>query len=156
MFLVNSESEICFCQIRFIAIFLKTVFFCTFPRLKIIVLWRKIVQNLLIFVYLFCPKNSTTDFTKTFIGMVGRIKLRDPSLNCIFNALSIGVQYTLSFQWTNFGLKCLFLLFTIHRLQQLPKEESNVLNTLDNIWQPKNDVVSPKQTVFVFPIKKEF
>ena len=121
MFLVNSESEICFCQIRFIAIFLKTVFFCTFPRLKIIVLWRKIVQNLLIFVYLFCPKNSTTDFTKTFIGMVGRIKLRDPSLNCIFNALSIGVQYTLSFQWTNFGLKCLFLLFTIHRLQQLPK-----------------------------------
>ena len=67
VFLVNSESEICFCQIRFIAIFLKTVFFCTFPRLKIIVLWRKIVQNLLIFVYLFCPKNSTTDFTKTFI-----------------------------------------------------------------------------------------
>ena len=89
-------------------------------------------------------------------GMVGRRKLPDLSLNCIFNALSTGVQYTLSFQWTNFGLKCLFLLFTIHRLQQLPKEESNVLNTLDNIWQPKNDVVSPKQTVFVFPIKKEF
>ena len=31
-------------------------------------------------------------------GMVGRRKLHDPSLNCIFNALSIGVQYTLSFQ----------------------------------------------------------
>ena len=40
-------------------------------------------------------------------GMVGRRKLHDPSLNRIFNALSIGVQYTLSFQWTNFGLKCL-------------------------------------------------
>ena len=40
-------------------------------------------------------------------GMVGRRKLPDPSLNHIFNALSIGVQYTLSFQWTNFGLKCL-------------------------------------------------
>ena len=39
-------------------------------------------------------------------GMVGRRKLPDPSLNCIFTALSIGVQYTLSFQWTNFGLKC--------------------------------------------------
>ena len=36
--------------------------------------------------------------------MVGRRKLPDPSLNRIFNALSIGVQYTLSFQWTNFGL----------------------------------------------------
>ena len=40
-------------------------------------------------------------------GMVGRRKLPDPSLNRIFNALSIGVQYTLSFQLTNFGLKCL-------------------------------------------------
>ena len=29
--------------------------------------------------------------------MVGRNKLPDPSLNSIFNALSIGVQYTLSF-----------------------------------------------------------
>ena len=42
-------------------------------------------------------------------GMVGRRKLPDSSLNRIFNALSIGVQYTLSFQWTNFGLKCLLL-----------------------------------------------
>ena len=40
-------------------------------------------------------------------GMVGRRKLPDPSLNRVFNALSIGVQYKLSFQWTNFGLKCL-------------------------------------------------
>ena len=39
--------------------------------------------------------------------MVGRRKLPDPSLNHIFNALSIGVQYTLSFQLTNFSLKCL-------------------------------------------------
>ena len=30
--------------------------------------------------------------------MVGRRKLPDPSLNHIFNALSIGVQYTLSFE----------------------------------------------------------
>ena len=42
-------------------------------------------------------------------GMVGRRKLPDPSLNHIFNALSIGVQYTLSFQWINIGLKCLLL-----------------------------------------------
>ena len=42
-------------------------------------------------------------------GMAGRRKLPDPSLNRIFNALSIGVQYTLLFQWTNFGLKCLIM-----------------------------------------------
>ena len=40
-------------------------------------------------------------------GMVGRRKLPNPSLNHIFNALSIAVKYTLSFQLTNFGLKCL-------------------------------------------------
>ena len=40
-------------------------------------------------------------------GMVGCWKLPDPSLNRIFNALSIGVQCTLSFQRTDFGLKCL-------------------------------------------------
>ena len=39
--------------------------------------------------------------------MVGRRRLQDPSLNFIFNALSIGVKYTLSFQLTNFGLNCL-------------------------------------------------
>ena len=43
-------------------------------------------------------------------GMVGRRKLSDPSLNRIFNVLSIGVQYMFSFQWTNFGLKCLILV----------------------------------------------
>ena len=41
--------------------------------------------------------------------MVGRRKLPDPSLNHIFNVLSTGAQYTLSFQWTDFGLKCLLL-----------------------------------------------
>ena len=34
-------------------------------------------------------------------GMVSRRKLPDPLVNRIFNALSIGVQYTLSFQWTS-------------------------------------------------------
>ena len=40
--------------------------------------------------------------------IVGHIKLPEISLNRIFNALLIGVQYTLSFQWTNLCLKCLF------------------------------------------------
>ena len=104
------------------AILLKSVFLCTFWRKKILVLWRKIVQNLFIFVYLLIlciylfPKISTIGFYKNLhnSGMVGRRKLPDPSLNCIFNALPIGVQYTLSFQWTNFRLKCLLcLMFSI-------------------------------------------
>ena len=45
---------------------LKTVFFCTFLRLKKIVLEQNIMQNLLLFVY-FCPKNSTVDSGKTSI-----------------------------------------------------------------------------------------
>ena len=48
--------------------FTQNCIFCTFWRLKILVLWRKIVQNLLIFGYLFCPKDSTTHFTKAFIN----------------------------------------------------------------------------------------
>ena len=53
-------------------------------------------------------------------GTVGHRKLPDPSLNRIFNTLSIGVQYMPLFQWTNFGLKCLlsesrigFVLFLV-------------------------------------------
>ena len=41
--------------------------------------------------------------------MVGRRKLPDPLLNRIFNGLSIGVQYTLSFERTNFVLKYLLM-----------------------------------------------
>ena len=44
------------------------IFLCLFWMLKILSLWRKIVQNLFIFVYLFRPKNHTTDFTKNFIA----------------------------------------------------------------------------------------
>ena len=40
--------------------------------------------------------------------MAGRRKLPDPLLNHILNALSIGVQYTLSFQLTNFGWSAYF------------------------------------------------
>ena len=44
-------------------------------------------------------------------GMVGRRKLPDHSLNRIFfNATLLSVQYTLWFQWTNFGLKCLVII----------------------------------------------
>ena len=44
-------------------------------------------------------------------AMVGRTKQPESSLNHIFNALLIAVQYSLSFQLNNFGLKCLIALF---------------------------------------------
>lgn len=40
---------------------------------------------------------------------LGPKKLADPLLNPIFNGLSGGVEYMLSFQWTKFGLKCLVI-----------------------------------------------
>ena len=55
--------------------------------------------------------------------MVGRRKLPDPLLNHIFNALSIGVRYTLSFQWTNFGLK--YLVVKLHQFHSNPLCELN-------------------------------
>ena len=57
-------------------------------------------------------------------GMVGRRRLPDPSLNRIFNALSIGVQYTLSFWWTNFDQKCLLIRMENGlpwKMQKIPK-----------------------------------
>ena len=44
--------------------------------------------------------------------MFGCRKLPDPALNRIFNALPLGVQCTLSFQWANFGVECLLLVLT--------------------------------------------
>ena len=94
MFLGNCESDTySFCQICCKVILLKTVFCCTFWRLKILVLWQKIVENLLMLVHLFSPKKQHNWFYKNLhnLGMVGCRKLPDPSLNCICNALSIGV-----------------------------------------------------------------
>ena len=39
--------------------------------------------------------------------MVSRRKLSDTSLGNVFNLLSIGLRYTLWFEWPNFGLKYL-------------------------------------------------
>ena len=108
VFTVNSESDLNLAFVHVIcciAILLKTVFFCTFWRLKILILWRKIVQNFLIFVLFILSKKQYNWFYKNLhnSGMVGGRKLPDPSLNYI----SIDAQYTLSLQLTNFGLKCL-------------------------------------------------
>ena len=91
VFLVNSESALllAFVEYMFYSHCAENCIFCTFWRLKTLVLWRKIVQNLLIIGYLCCPKNSTIDSKKNFhnSGTTGRRKLPDPSMICIFNAL---------------------------------------------------------------------
>ena len=57
-------------------------------------------------------KNSTIDSRIPYLfhnsGMVGRRKMPDLLLNCIFNAKSIYVIYILSFLVTNFSFKCLY------------------------------------------------
>ena len=97
-----------------VAVLLKTVFCCIFWWQKILILCRKIVANLLIFVYFPLSKKRRSWFHKNLhnSGMFGCRKLPDPVLNRIFNALPFRVQCTLSFQWTNFDLKCLFLVLT--------------------------------------------
>ena len=69
VFLVNIESVLLLALVKYMLCshFTQNCIFCTFWRLKILVLWRKIVENLLIFVYLFCPKNGAIDFTETLI-----------------------------------------------------------------------------------------
>ena len=108
------------------------------------------------FVYLFCPKNDAIDFTKWFhnnSAMGGRRKLPDPLLNRIFNALSIGVHYTLSFQWINFGLKCLF--------RQIKKRNmsygtivllTSLLITLTRHFRPK--LIHWNKSVYCTPIDR--
>ena len=86
--------------------------------------------------------------------MVGRRKLPDPSLNHIFNALSIGVQYTLSFQLTNFGLKCLIQWTEVaystacnfNNSWPIYLNFSNMINFCPNIWS----IESFKCQQFVF------
>ena len=92
-----------------IAILLKSVFLCTFWRLKMLVLWQKIVENVVIFVYLFCRKNHAMDFTKTFITQEWLVVESCPTIRWIVFSIFYRLVYTIGFYfiWTKFGLKCL-------------------------------------------------
>ena len=80
------------------------------------------------------PKKQHNSFYKHLhnSGMVVRRNLPNPSLNCIFNALSTGVQYTLSFQWTNFGLKCL-LEWWNNKIKVLPRRFQQRLENVNTL-----------------------
>ena len=54
-------------------------------------------------MFLLYPETNNFNNSET----VGHRKLPDPSMNNIFNVLSIDLQYTQSFKRPDFGLKCL-------------------------------------------------
>ena len=120
MFFINSEGPtfsylLNILYLSVIVTVLGTVFFWGFLGTgSFCFVTKNCSKSSYIWVFILSKKQHNW-FHKTLhkSGMLGRRKLPDPSLNCIFNAPSIGVQYTLSFQWTNFGLKCLLLSATI-------------------------------------------
>ena len=57
--------------------------------------------------------------------MVSRRKLRNPSLGNVFNVLSTGLRHTLSFEWSDFGLKYLVIVML---KGQPPKSKASVWN----------------------------
>ena len=69
VFSINSECVLLLALVKYMLCshFSQNCIFCTFWRLKILALWRKIVENLFILVYLFCPKSGAIYFTKIFI-----------------------------------------------------------------------------------------
>ena len=69
VFSINSENVLLLALVKYTLCshFTQNCLFCTFWKLKILVLWQKIVENLFIFVYLFCSKKGAFNFTKTFI-----------------------------------------------------------------------------------------
>ena len=111
MFLVNTESVLLLAIVKYMLCshFTQNCIFWCFLEAKNP---RFVMKMLKIFLYLcicFVQKLAQLISHKNHhnSGMTGRRKLLDPSLNRIFNALSIGVQYMLSFQLTDFGLKYL-------------------------------------------------
>ena len=78
-----------------------TVLFDTFWRLWNLFFKGNIFKSLLIFLPFFIRKPIIS------VTQAGRRKLSDPSMNNSFDVLSISLQYTLSFKWPSFGLKCL-------------------------------------------------
>ena len=101
--LVNSESVLLLTFVKFM-LYSHSTQNCIFSY------FLEIKNPCFVTTVLFCPKNNWFYKNLHNSGMTGRRKLSDPSLNRIFNVLSIGVQYMFSFQWTNFGLKCLILV----------------------------------------------
>ena len=85
---------------RSTAIVFRTALFNTSLRL-----WRLLKKKFCksSYIYVFYPKTNNFHNSEN----IGRRKPSDPSMNNIFNVLSIGLQNSFSFRWPDFDLKCL-------------------------------------------------
>ena len=89
--------------------------------------WQKKFHKLFIFVFSFYPTNSKAVSRKTSITQEWLVVLRcpNPSLGIVINHLSIGLQYTLSFEWSDSGLK---FLVTVVQKRQPPNFKTSIWN----------------------------
>ena len=117
VFLVNIETVLLLALVRY-------VLYSHFTQNCILLYFLQANVVLLVVLFVFCDEKLLKIFLYLCIyfvqrtaqvisqnpsnsGTVARRKPPDPSLSRIFKALLIGVQYKVSFQWTNCGLKCL-------------------------------------------------
>ena len=85
--------------------------------------------------------------------MVSRRKLPEPSLSNVFNLLSIGLRYTLLFEWSDFSLK---YLFTVMLKGQLPKFKARVwIFPISEIGSRCNSVFRPADSSWVIIMELE-
>ena len=101
VFLLNSKSVLLLAFVKYMLCshFTQNCVFLYFLDAKSPCFMMKSCSKSSYICVLILPKRQHNWFYKNFrnSGMVGRRKLPDPSLNRIFNALLIGVQYMLSF-----------------------------------------------------------
>ena len=114
VFLVNSESVLILAFVKYMLYshFTQSSTFLYFLEAKNpCFVTKNFFKISYICVFILSEKQHTSIY-KIFhnSGMVRHRRLPKPSLNRIFIALLISVQYTLSFHWTNFGLKDLIKL----------------------------------------------
>ena len=111
VFLVNIESVLLLALVKYMLCshFIKNCILLYFLEAKNLYFVMKNCWKSSYICVLTLPKKRLNWFHNNLhnSGMAGPRKLPDPSLNRSFNALLIDVQYTVLFQWTNFGLKCL-------------------------------------------------
>ena len=113
VFLVSSESVLLLASVEYILYshYTENCIFLYFLEVKSPCFITKNCSKSSYICIFSLSKKQQNWFSKNFhnSGTAGCRKLPNPSVNRIFNALSIGVQYKLLFHWITFGLKCSFL-----------------------------------------------
>ena len=113
---------------RSVAIVFGATFFSTFWRLWKLVFFDEKFLKVLYLCFLFIQKQQNWFYKNLHNSrVVGCRKPPNSSLGNFFNLLSIGLRYTLSFEWPDFGLKH---LLTVMLKDQPPKFKVSIRNFL--------------------------